>query len=280
MQRALIGRSVAFRRMLISPPFSFTNITRMGVNKYVSVRLFSDDSRHRASGEPKRNLEAERKVKEKERILYQKMKSQSEKSAAAQSSNRMESSPERPLYFTGSIGKYTHSLFDSAVKSNSAEKIESELIKLIESYNTDKKLQFQLTSPIARKEEKLKLAHQWSTGTSETLIKLIERMVNEDRIRDFPSIAQNYSRLLAEKLGHIHAVIYSAQSLTPKQLQRIEQNLQKVLKPGQKFVFTTQLMPKLLGGLKIRMGDRELDLSVSSKIMQFEQVFRSALGMR
>jgi len=51
-----------------------------------------------------------------------------------------------------------------------------------------------------------------------------------------------------------------------------------LLPPGKTLVLSSQLNPKLLGGIKVRIGDRELDLSVSSKIKQFEQIFRTAMN--
>jgi len=281
MHRAVRGSSVLFRRVLLLRPNPFTNFTqRITVNKSMCVRLFSDDSRHRPNpGGPLKNREFQTKEKEKVKALREKMETAQMESANAQTS-RHDASPDRPLYFTGTLGKYTHSLFDSAVKANLAERVDTELQNLLKTFNSNADLHSQLLSPIIRKDQKSQIAQRWASGSSEFVIRSIERMVNEDQIRDFPTIVSNYSRLLAEKLGHINAVVCSAQPLTPKQLQKIEKNMSQLLKPGQKFVLSTQLMPKLLGGLKIRIGDRELDLSVSSKIMQFEQVFRAALGQR
>jgi len=102
-------------------------------------------------------------------------------------------------------------------------------------------------------------------------------MVVENRIRDLKILVDYFSRLVAEKLGHVSATVFSVDPLTKSQLNRIEQKLSAILPAGQTLILTSKINPKLLGGLKIRLGDRELDLSLASKITQFEQVFRAAM---
>jgi len=187
---------------------------------------------------------------------------------------------KREIYFSGTLGKYTHALFNAASKTNELEKVEKDLMALVAGFKNDSKLQSQLTSPIVSKPQKQQLISSvcQRLGTSTLVSQLAQRLVEENRIKELPTLASNFSSLLADKRGHVAAVVYSAAPLTTEQIQRIEGKISKLLEPGQKLVLTTQLNPKLLGGLKVRLGDKELDLSVASKIKSFERVFRASLA--
>jgi F-type H+-transporting ATPase subunit delta len=241
----------------------------------MSVRLFSDSRHKRPDGLPPVKKPQHQEVK-KEKMVKKGMTIPAA-TTTSPSSNRPPAPPPRPLYFSGTIGKMSHQIFDAAVSANELERVNGDLSKLLDNLNKDTQVQSQLASPIIRKDDKVQIAQRFASGSSELVIKLLERMVNENRFRDFKTVVSNYSRLMAEKLGHVTACVYSVEPLTNEQLQKIEEKMTPFLEKGQKLVLTTQLSPKLLGGLKIRIGDRELDLSVLSKIKQFEQVFKTSL---
>jgi F-type H+-transporting ATPase subunit delta len=187
--------------------------------------------------------------------------------------------PQRQLAFTGTIGKYTHTLFSDASKAGQLDAVERELKRLVDEFDKNAKLRDTMTSPVASKDTKLSAIREMASKTncSDLVTKLAERMVGENRARDLKKLATDFGRLVAEKKGLIPAVVYSAEPLSTEQIQRIEGKVSKLLEPGQKLVLSAQINPKLLGGLKIRLGDRELDLSVASKIQNFERAFRASL---
>jgi ATP synthase F1 delta subunit len=187
--------------------------------------------------------------------------------------------PKRPLAFTGTIGKYTHALFSDASKTGQLEVVERELKRLVAEFESSNKLRDAILSPIASKDSKLVSGRELArkAKSSELVYNLFERLVTENRVRDLKTLASNFSRLLAESKGQVPAIVYSAETLSTEQIQRIEGKIGKLLEPGQKLVLSAQVNPKLLGGLKIRLGDRELDLSVASKIQSFNTALRTSL---
>jgi len=266
MQRALFS----FRRIPLKKSFSLSH--RVNVTPFMGVRFMSDQSRHQS---PKGDGGGVGTAQYK-KLLQDKIKSSAK--PKTNTDYRKAPPPPRALYFSGTLGKYSHELFNTAVKTNDFQKFSTQLNDLLNTFNSDTKLQTSLISPIVRKDEKVKIVKNFVGSVSAPVAALVERLVLENRIRDFKILVDYFSRLVAEKLGQVSATVFSVEPLTQSQLQRIENRMVNVLEPGKTLVLSTQLNPKLLGGIKIRIGDRELDLSVSSKLKQFEQVFRSAMN--
>jgi len=240
----------------------------------MGIRFMSDHSRHQSPNSDAAIIG----VSQYQKILKEKMKASPNTKSKTTADHTRAPPPPRALYFSGTLGKYSHELFNLTVKTNDFQKANKQLNDLLKNFNTDLKLQNSLTSPIIRKDDKLKVVKSFLSNTMPSVAKLVERLVVENRIRDFKIFVDYFDRLVLEKLGHISATVFSVEPLTASQLQRIESRMAAILEPGKKLVLSAQLNPKLLGGIKIRVGDRELDLSVSSKIQQFEQVFRSAMN--
>jgi len=239
----------------------------------MGVRFMSSDrSRHQS---PKANGGGVR-TSEYKKLLQAKIKASNK--PRTNTDYRKPPPPPRALYFSGTLGKYSHELFNAAVKSNDFKNVEKQLTNLLNNFTADPKLQNSLISPIIRREAKLKTVTSFVSGTSAPVAAVIERLVMENRIRDLKIFVDYFTRLVAEKLGQVTATVFSVEPLTSSQLERIQNRMANIVEPGKTLVLATQLNPKLLGGIKIRIGDRELDLSVSSKIKQFEQVFRSAMN--
>jgi len=237
----------------------------------MGVRFMSDQSRHQSPKADGGSVD----MAQYKKSLYEKIKSSSK--PRTNTDYRKAPPPPRALYFSGTLGKYSHELFNATVKTNDFQTVNKQLISLLDTFTKDIKLQNSLISPIVRKDDKVKFARAFVGDASAPLAAFVERLVVENRIRDFKIVVDYFSRLTAEKLGQVAATVISVEPLTKSQLQRIESRMANILEPGKTLVLSTQLNPKLLGGIKIRIGDRELDLSISSKIKQFEQVFQSAI---
>jgi ATP synthase F1 delta subunit len=75
-----------------------------------------------------------------------------------------------------------------------------------------------------------------------------------------------YIELLQAGRGAVHVTIISAEALKEKQLKSIQQAVTKLAGSGKTVDIKTQVDPNILSGLQVLVGDRFLDLSVSSRI--------------
>jgi len=161
----------------------------------MGVRFMSDHGRHK-------NSEGDMDtggVHQYRKLLQEKIKSVPSKKTSADYSRTPP--PPRALFFSGTLGKYSHELFNSSVKSNDFENVKNQLEKLLTTFNADQKLQNALYSPIIRKDEKIKASHSFTANSSEAVVKMIERLVSENKIRDLKVLVDYFNQLVAEKLG-------------------------------------------------------------------------------
>jgi F-type H+-transporting ATPase subunit delta len=82
-------------------------------------------------------------------------------------------------------------------------------------------------------------------------------------------ILQNYKRLLRLEIEKRHAKIESAQELAPETVMKIVEKLKK--KYGDDLTTELVVDPKLLGGLRVRVGSDVWDGSVRNRLQRLEQ---------
>lgn len=86
--------------------------------------------------------------------------------------------------------------------------------------------------------------------------------------------------LLAIKLSfrHVtHIIIIYLQPLDAASLKEVESALAGFLKKGQSLVLTTSVDPSIIGGMIVVIGDRYVDMSLSTKIQKYSELMQQAI---
>ena len=74
---------------------------------------------------------------------------------------------------------------------------------------------------------------------------------------------------------HVVAVVTSADKLSKKDEDAVRKALTARLEKGQNLVMSTQVDPKIIGGLVVEFGDELADLSVSSTLEDIGEALNS-----
>jgi len=91
----------------------------------------------------------------------------------------------------------------------------------------------------------------------------------ETKPRSFLSILKEYTRLIRLELSKRHAVVESSIALPADQVQSLEQNLKKQF--GEDITTEFQVIPSLLGGLRIKVGSDVWDGSIKARLTALTQ---------
>lgn len=95
-------------------------------------------------------------------------------------------------------------------------------------------------------------------------LNLIGLLLRRGRIEELPRLAAEFRRLDDERQGITHATATSASPLTKDEVSALTKRLEQYT--GGRIELDLEVDPSLLGGLVVRVGDRQIDGSVRSRL--------------
>ena len=98
---------------------------------------------------------------------------------------------------------------------------------------------------------------------------LLSLMVSRGIVENLPRVQGEYLRLVDQHRGLERVKVYSAVLLEEQEKERISRFAQEMT--GREVVLETEVVPSILGGLVIRIGDKLLDGSARSKLESLRQ---------
>jgi F-type H+-transporting ATPase subunit O len=97
------------------------------------------------------------------------------------------------------------------------------------------------------------------------------------RLGDSVKVINAYQELLQASRGAVDVTIISAEALKKKQVETIQSAVVKFVGADKSVDVKLQVDPSILGGLQILIGDRFLDLSVSSRVADLTKTLESSV---
>ncbi|KAI9029381.1 OSCP/delta subunit of ATPase [Hyaloraphidium curvatum] len=190
-------------------------------------------------------------------------------------------SGQPPLVLHGIDGRYATALFTAAQKQDVVDKVEADLAAIKDLMDKDAKFRFFMETPIISREAK-KAGVKAALGKgsySKITANFFETLADNGRLDQTPKIVTAFSQLLLASRGQVQVTVTSAKELDSKTLGRIRDLLQKsnLLQANQKASVTSKVNPAILGGLIVEVGDKTIDLSVSSKISKLNRLLSEAI---
>ena len=77
--------------------------------------------------------------------------------------------------------------------------------------------------------------------------------------------------------GEIAAKVTTAKKLDANELKDLQSVLQTFVKKGNTLKLETKVDPALIGGMVVELGDRYIDLSISSRLRTYETIVKETL---
>lgn len=99
-------------------------------------------------------------------------------------------------------------------------------------------------------------------------IELVRLLLENGRLAIVPEIARQYRRLSNARAGVADAVVESAFELTDVQVAELADVLQRRF--GRQLQLTVKVVPELIGGVRVAVGDEVLDTSVKARLEQMK----------
>jgi F-type H+-transporting ATPase subunit delta len=177
---------------------------------------------------------------------------------------------------SGLSGRYATALFELASESKSLDVVANDLARLSALIAGSADLARLVRSPVFSREEQGRAiaAVLARLGVDQLTKNFIGLLAEKRRLFALPGIVAAFESLLADQRGQMSAQVTSAQALKPDQRTALVGTLKDALKRDVRI--TERVDPTLLGGLIVKVGSRQIDSSLKSKLVRLERAMKGA----
>ena len=162
--------------------------------------------------------------------------------------------------------RYAGSLFELALQSKSVEKVEADLGRFEDLLNGSDDLGRMIKSPVFSADEQYKaiVAIADKAGIKGLVGNFLRVVARNRRLFVIPAMIKAFRNIAAEQRGEVAADVASAHPLTDAQKSELSAALKGVT--GKDVVISATVDPSLLGGLVVKIGSRQIDTTLKTKL--------------
>ncbi|KAF9893718.1 ATP synthase F0 subcomplex subunit OSCP atp5 [Aspergillus nanangensis] len=186
-----------------------------------------------------------------------------------------------PVSLFGVDGTYATALYTAAAKSSALDQTSKALTNLGQVLKADRKLTGLISAPTLTVTDKKQIVaelQKLSGDKGEIVQNFLVTLSENHRLGLLEGVCDKFETLMGAHRGEIELNITSAQELDNKTITRLEKAVTKSeFSQGKKLKVVTKVDSDLVGGLVVEIGDRTIDLSVSSKIAKLNKALTDAL---
>lgn len=167
---------------------------------------------------------------------------------------------------SGVAERYASSLFELALEQNAAGDVAAALDRFQSMLDESEDLRRLVVSPVFGADEQLKAisAILDKAGIGGLAGNLIKVAASNRRLFAVPGMIRAYRVIYARHRGEVTADVTSAHALSAEQEQELKAALKSVT--GKDVAINIAVDPSLLGGLIVKLGSRQIDTSLRTKL--------------
>jgi len=165
--------------------------------------------------------------------------------------------------------RYAEAIFSIAQEVQSVDSFESALKEVASLLEASSDLAEYMYHPLIPSRAKKETAEQLFAGKlSPMILDFIKLVIDKRRERYLVAISEEYISLADEARNIIKAELTTAMPLSDAEVEEITSKLSVSI--GKNIRLQVKVDPSLLGGIKIRVGDRVIDASVAKKLAMLQ----------
>ena len=172
--------------------------------------------------------------------------------------------------------RYAKALLQLSIEQNSLEQSYNDMLIINKACSESKELSLLLKSPIIKTDQKRNILQEiFELKIGDVSMNFINIITNKKREALLSSISSVFISQYKEHKNIKEATVTTAQPLT---LELKKEIVKYIKKNGDIDVELTEVVDKnIIGGTIIRLGDKQLDTSVSSEIFELRKMFNKNL---
>jgi F-type H+-transporting ATPase subunit delta len=171
---------------------------------------------------------------------------------------------------------YATALYEAALEEGRVKAVQEDLGAFVAAVDESPELRQFMVAEGVSDQQKTQVLMDLTEGGDELVRNLLRLLVEKSREPELGGVYEGFIELVEEAAGIIHIEVVTAVPLT----QALEQALkQKVEASLQKTVEMTLTVDKeILGGLRLRIGDRIADVSVRHRLERLRELLISPMA--
>ncbi|KAH9617686.1 hypothetical protein KSS87_012287 [Heliosperma pusillum] len=210
-----------------------------------------------------------------------------------------------PVAMYGGCANYASALYIAATKAKQLDKVESELVDLVEATKkspTFSQFTKDLSVPSDTRSKALKdicdqakfsdtmknflvnnstylLSLKSDHSRSRLNVTLLVVLAENGRLRHVDSIAKRFSELTMAFRGELQATVTTVIPLPAAEEKELKETLQEILGQGIKVKLEQKIDPNILGGIIVEFGQKVFDMSIRTRARQMERFLREPINI-
>lgn len=166
--------------------------------------------------------------------------------------------------------RYAKAFFSTAKEKKLLDTLKADIHSVLEVCRSVPDFVLLLESPVVKTSKKAALIKQIFEGKVNPLTLNFLLLIVENKREVFiPGICRNFLDLSKKDQNIRSAVLTTASEVNAATLQKIQELLEKELNAT--IELSTQVNPEILGGLVLRLDDKQYDASVASQLRKIKQ---------
>lgn len=167
--------------------------------------------------------------------------------------------------------RYARALHKITLAKGNVKKVSLELAEFHNLIESSRDLKRVLFHPgITADEKKTIVSELLHHKADETTIRFINYIIGKKRIFQLGAISKCFTLLLADDENRINVKVECFKPLSDDLQKKIKDHLTSMLKKDIDIV--TEVQPSLLGGIRLTLGDKVIDGSISNQLKKLTQI--------
>ncbi len=160
---------------------------------------------------------------------------------------------------------YAQALLELAQDKGQADALAEEVGDLLSLMASEPDLEKLLSSRTLNSSQRSELVeHLFNGKVSELLYHFLQVVNEKDRLVALPGIFNAYRILAADARGEMDVDVYVAEALSDEAGREVAESIGSIV--NKRITLQQHVDPELIGGLKVRVGDRLIDGSVATQL--------------
>jgi F-type H+-transporting ATPase subunit delta len=165
--------------------------------------------------------------------------------------------------------RYSRALFQSALEKKILDKVNQDMIFILEICKIAETKEF-LLSPIIVPSKKISVFHKMLDGNVEKItLSMIDLMVKNGRESYLPALARDFIHETLKYNGITQSVLTTAVKVNAKVKKQMTELISEVYKT--KVELVEKIDPEIIGGFILRIDDNYIDASIRNKLRKIKK---------